>query len=491
MQFLNRLTAKSVKRFGAFFVSLFLLVLIIPACSSDTVVPTSSTTASPAGTANPTSGNNSSQAIPSSAAQVTPVGADKRVVLTVWTLNWRGNAEYEKFFNSVVDAYHVLHPETTIDWIDLGNDTVKVLDDLLADGKLTTPIKGIDTVPDLVLLDPIDLYQFAGTNRLESLSPLVNNDQKDRYLPNAWEGLQVGANSYGIPWVGRTRITLYNREMWQKFAKQDPNKLPTNFDDLDKVLPIIQKQTPPDVWSVWLKPDVLIDFMMEGAKLIDTTQDGKYSVVFNNAGTQGKWQYYANRRKDKYFFDSCSDGVTKEGFDCFAKSKIAILMEGGQFLPQIKASSPDLYSKNTLVALHPVSKPGILPLIYQGWAVPKGAPNKEKGADFALFIANDENQLAFAKIVQTVVPTTKKALTDPFITALDEPLSQARNLMASVIGKTSPPEKMLPANIGFSLRDRLVKVLAIAQDAVWNGTAKVTPQEALLEAEKAWKEALK
>jgi putative chitobiose transport system substrate-binding protein len=485
MPFLNNLIAKSYKKFSCFAICLITLVTLLTACSGGTVTPSATETVVASNTANPTRSG------AGSAAQATPpVGADRRVILTVWTLNWRGNAEYEKFFNTVLEAYQKLHPETTVDWIDLGNDTVKVLDDLMNDGKLTTPIAGVDTLPDLVLLNPIDLYQFAGTNRLEDLTSLVNNDQKDRYLPNAWEGLQINAASYGIPWVGRTRISLYNRDFW-RMAKLDPAKLPINFNDLDKALPAIRELTPGDVWSAWLKPDVLADFMMEDSKLVEVSQNGKYNVVFNNSNTQGKWQYYANRRKDKYFFDSCSNSVSKEGFECFARAKITILMDGGQNLPQIKTLNSELYNKTTLVALHPVSKSGTLPLIYQGWAVPKGAPNKDKGVDFALFIANDDNQLAFAKIVQTVVPTTKKALTDPFITATDEPLAQARNLMAGFLPKTSPAEKLVPANVGFSLRDRLLKALAIAQDAVWNATARITPLEALVEAEKAWKDALK
>jgi putative chitobiose transport system substrate-binding protein len=490
MHLFDRFLAKSVKRFGTFFVCLLFLMVVLTACSGSPTTAPSNNTASPSTTANtsPTR-TGTSQLIPTGAVQVTPVGKDKRVVLTVWTLNWRNNPEYEKFFNGVLDAYNKLHPDTTIDWVDLGNDTPKVLSDLLPDGKLSAPVGGVNIIPDLVLLNPIDLYQFAGTNQLEDLNTLVNNDQKDRYLPNAWEGLQLGSASYGVPWVGRTKLTLINKEMWQ-LAKFNPNSLPKNFDDLDKALPALLNNTPKDVWSVWMKPDVLADFMMEGSRFVESDANSKYKVVFNNTATLGKWQYYANRRKDKYFFDACSNGAT-EGFDCFAKAKIAVLLDGGYNLPQIKSINADQYTKNTLVGLHPLSKSGTLPLIYQGWAVPKNAPNKTDAADFALFIANDENQLSFSKIVQTVVPTTKKALADPFFNGQDEPLAQARSLTASFISKTSPAEKLLPNNVGIEVRDRLLKSLTIAQDAVWNATAKVTPQEALNEAEKAWKDILK
>ncbi|NWJ98440.1 MAG: extracellular solute-binding protein, partial [Chloroflexi bacterium] len=446
--------------------------------SADAAAVTPTQNSQPDSSGSGSSSNSSTRTTP------TPVGQDQRLVLTLWTSGWKGNPDYEKFLNSLIDTYRSKYFKNfTLDWQDFGND--------LAAQLAETFTKNPKAVPDLVLLSPGDLYQFAADNKLEELAILVGTEGQNRFSPPAWEAMRYssGDNSgtYGLPWVASTRVSIINKKLWQT-ATLDPAKLPKNFDELDQYLTQMRDYTPSDVRSVWLHPDPVADFMMEDTPLYQLNAEGKKEAAFNVGAAQGKWQYYFNRRRDGYFTPEALDGTYKDALNRYAGGKLVMVMDGAPLLPGLKTQNPDLYN-NTLVTLHPLSKANMLPLQIQGWAVPKMAVNKRDAVDFALFLDNDENQLAFAKFLQVVIPTTKKDLTDPYVTSGDDLIAQSRAIMARALPQTRPPEQLIPAPVPLATRDKLLNALYIAQSAIWNKAVK--PQDALAEASKAWAELLK
>lgn len=426
------------------------------------------------------SGSGARAALPSP----TVVGPDQRQVITLWTSGWKGNADYENFLNTLVDTYRSKYSKNfTLDWEDFSTDIATRLSDASA--------KNPKALPDLVLLNPGDLYQLAASEKLEDLAALVGSDVQSRYAIPAWEAMRYAqggsSGTYALPWLASTRISIINKKLWQA-AKLDPTKLPKNFDELDQYLPAMRDNTPQDVRAVWLHPDPVADFLMEDVPLYRLNADGKKEPAFNIGAAQGKWQYYFNRRKDGYFVSEALEGTYKDALVRYADNKLVMVMDGAPLLPSLKAQNSEVYN-NTLVTLHPLSKGNVLTLQIQGWSVPKGAKNKRDALDFALFLNNDENQLAFAKLVQTAIPTTRKDLTDAFVTSNDEPLSQARALMVQALPQSRPPEQLIPAPISLATRDKLLNALFIAQSATWAKSVK--PQDALTEASKAWAELLK
>ena len=54
----------------------------------------------------------------------------------------------------------------------------------------------------------------------------------------------------------------------------------------------------------------------------------------------------------------------------------------------------------------------------QTFAVPAKSKHPKEAADFAFYVTNAANQLAFCKLV-AIFPTTKKTLDDPFFTNIE------------------------------------------------------------------------
>ena len=412
----------------------------------------------------------------------TPPGPDTRKVLTIWTGGWQGNVDNEKFLNDQIDSYRTRDRNMTINWLDFGADLAKKFEEVTT----TNPDKL--QAPDLVLFNEGDVYQFGALGRLNDIITLGGSGLKDNYVPSTFEALRYGSVYYGLPWVASTQVTIINKKLWQQ-ATLDPAKPPKTYDELEPMIPLMVTKTPQNVTPIWVKPDPLVDFMMEDAPLYTVSGDGKsLQTAFPSAATTAKWQYYEDRSK-KLIFDR--DGLAKGYADAlrkYAAGELIMVMDGAPLLPGLKNSNADLYN-NTLVVPHVTGKAGVLPLDLQGWAIPKASKQPAEALAFLKFIETPENQLAFAKSSGLTVPTLKKALTDPYVTSQDEPLSQARSIIAATLATSRPPELTLPSPLRPADRDKLVAALNNAQASIWGKDP--SPQAALTEAAKIWNEVLK
>ena len=61
----------------------------------------------------------------------------------------------------------------------------------------------------------------------------------------------------------------------------------------------------------------------------------------------------------------------------------------------------------------PVGKTGFIPALQWVLSVPRSSKNRDAATDFALFVTNDKNQLAFCKLAP-LLPSVKEAAQDGF-----------------------------------------------------------------------------
>lgn len=438
--------------------------------------------ASPTGTITSVAGTvvgNNDQPTGLSIKTPTPAGRDGRVVLRVWTQGWKGNPKVEDFLNKLIDSYRTLHPNFTLDWQDYGPNTPTKLSEVLPDD---------NNAPDLVLINPADLDNFAAHHELTDLDALAGPSLRDKFVATAWDSLRWDNHSYGLPWLATGRVTLINKNLWQQ-AGLNSLELPKTFDELNKNLATLRDKSAKDTTVAWLRPDPLADFMMEGVNLYETGGDGKSKVAaFNSEVAQGRWQYYAQLRQSGYLAEPGLGGSDAEALKLYSQNKLIMITDGLGVLPGLKNQYPELY-KNTLVTLYPLSRGNVVPMQLQGWAIPTNARQKTMALDFVQYLATADNELTFAKFSDTAVPTLKAALADSYVTSQSEPLAQARALWVQNFATMRVPETLLPQPTLPSQRDNLLNALTTAQRAFWSG--KLSPQDALDQAAKTWNDLLK
>ncbi len=473
-----------------FIISLF-CTLVLGACGNDTPSPANKTpappsarSATPAATGGAGTGSGIvAQGIPGSQPLPTPTVpvVSNRLILTIWTGGWKGNPAYEKFLNDQIDNYRSRNPKVTVDWQDFGGDLAKKFEEASAN-------PGKTPQPDIVLFNANDLYQFGAKGYLADLGQLGGTDLKDDYVASTFEGLRVGSIYYGLPWLASTQVTIINKKLWQQ-ATLDPAKPPKTFAELDTMLPLMITRTGQDVTSAWFKPDTLGEFLMEDVPLYSVSGDGTTrQTSFPSPGTTEKWQYFQTKRKQGAFAKESLTGSYADALKRYTINQLVMIMDGAPLLPGLKNSSPELYN-DTLVVPHIVGKANLLPMDLQGWAIPKASRQAPDALALLKFLNSSDNQLAFAKFSGLVVPTQKKALTDTFITAQDDPQAQARSIMAQSLNQAKPLPALLPAPLTLANRDKLLAALNKSLNTIW--TTDTPPSTALQEAATTWKEVLK
>ncbi|MHB2018891.1 MAG: type 2 periplasmic-binding domain-containing protein, partial [Candidatus Xenobia bacterium] len=95
--------------------------------------------------------------------------------------------------------------------------------------------------------------------------------------------------------------------------------------------------------------------------------------------------------------------------------ELGILITGPQFLGRVHDNAPTVYAY-TRVAPLPTTPSGIESAAIMDFVVPRASHHQKEAVDLALFLTNDENQLAFCKKV-AILPSRVAAARAPFFTA--------------------------------------------------------------------------
>ena len=115
--------------------------------------------------------------------------------------------------------------------------------------------------------------------------------------------------------------------------------------------------------------------------------------------------------------DSATETHAEE-IDSYQSGQIALFPSGANFLELVNENAPDIYEA-TNVGPQITGEADVTGMSAMGIFVPESSNNQAAALEFAKFMTNAENQLAFSKIV-TILPSVESALEDPYFTDVDE-----------------------------------------------------------------------
>ncbi len=382
------------------------------------------------------------------------------VKLTFWTLALQPT--FTDFINGLLDKYKAENTNVTIVWQDLPYDAIqqKVLTSTAADNS-----------PDVVNIWSQLALTLAGKGALLDLEKVATPEQKDIYAESMYESARLGEGVYAFPWYSTPNITSYNTELFKKAGFEKP---PQTYDEeLDMAKAFKQKtgafiDTPSSMYHMFCYYNIPLVSADKKKAAFNTPEAVALVAKLQKAGLEGaiptsKWDDWDNMRQ------------------LFANNKVAMIVAGPQTVTRIKTESPTAYQKMAVSTpvLGPSGKSGaaIMNLV-----VPAKSKNPTEAVKFANFISNDENQLAFCKIV-SIFPTTKKAAADPFFKSDMNSLEGQANYYASLSSLASSDLTM-----GLPNDDEVKKEIDNITDAIF--ARKTDPQTAIANAEKKVNELL-
>lgn len=382
------------------------------------------------------------------------------VKLTFWTLALQPT--FTDFINGLLDKYKQENSNVSIVWQDLPYDAIqqKVLTATAADNS-----------PDVVNIWSQLALTLAGKGALLDLDKVATPEQKGIYSEAMYESARLGDGVYAFPWYSTPNITSYNAELFKKAGFENPPK--TYDEELEMAAQFKEKtgafiDTPSSMYHMFCYYNIPLVSADKKTAAFNTPEAVALVTKLQKAGLSGaiptsKWDDWDNMRQ------------------LFANNKVAMIVAGPQTVTRIKTESPTAYGKMavTTPVLGPSGKSGaaIMNLV-----IPAKSKNPTEAVKFANFISNDENQLAFCKIV-SIFPTTKAAAADPFFKSDMESLEGQANYYASLSSLASSDLTM-----GLPNDDEVKKEIDNITDAIF--ARKTDPQTAIANAEKKVNELL-
>lgn len=395
---------------------------------------------------------------------------DDKKSIEFWTLQL--SPTFNNYFNDIISKYEKAHPDVDVVWVDIPYDAA--IQKLLA-----SAVAG--NSPDVVNLSSDFLAKFAGMNALVDLSEFLPKDTFQIFLPSALENCTYNNKIVGLPWYLNTYVLIYNKEFFNK-ARLTEKDVPKSFNELVEITKKYKDNSGSYALFWNIGKDSYLPMML-GSEDVAMTDELVTKAVFNShEGIEliDKWvQLYRNGYLQ-------SESIIKPGstiIEAYQSGQVAMVFTGPVFLRRVKDNAPSIY-KSTDVAPAVVGKTGKHELAAMSISVMNSSMFKKEAVDFAFYVTNSENQIAFSKI-ETTYPSTVEALSDSFFTIDDGTLeTKARIIGAKELFDAVRLRKYLEHPQFDKLRDAFDEAIQKAC------LGKLATKEALDEAADKWNKIL-
>ncbi|MFN9401365.1 MAG: ABC transporter substrate-binding protein [Dolichospermum sp.] len=315
-----------------------------------------------------------------------------------WTMQLQ--PQFTNYFQGLIRTFESQNPSIKVKWVDVPWSAME--------NKVLTAVSA-KTPPDVVNLNPDFASQLAGKNAWLNLDNKVSSQVRSSYLPNIWQASTLNNKSFGIPWYLTTRLTIYNTSLLKQAGITRP---PVTYAELAQMAQQIKDKTGKYAFFATFVPqdsgEVLESMVQMGVTLVNT--DGK--AGFNTPQGKAAFQYWVDLYKKGLLPKASLTQGHRHAIDLYQSGETAFLASGPEFLKTIANNAPKI-ALASAIAPQITGDTGKKNVAVMNMVIPRDSKYPDEAVKFALFITNDENQLAFAKAAN-VLPSTIKSLSDTY-----------------------------------------------------------------------------
>lgn len=203
-------------------------------------------------------------------------------------------------------------------------------------------------------------------------------------------------------------------------------------------------------------PDEFFNLLID--ENIPVLSDDGTKAAFNTQETVDLLNKY-KKYTDEGVLPKNKWGDWDESLKLFESGKLAIVSSSGSSLSRIKDEAPDIYDtvkiSTPLTGSTGLSRNPLMNLV-----VPSASKNQQAAVDFAAYVTNDDNQLAFCKLV-SIFPSTTKASEDSYFTSDTTTLEGQASAMSAQASQTSQD-----FSLGVANQDNIQTAIDKAYEAV-------------------------
>ncbi len=346
-----------------------------------------------------------------------------------WTMQLQ--PQFTDYFKGAIANFETNNPGIKVRWVDVPWSAME--------SKILTAVSA-KTAPDVVNLNPDFASQLAARNAWLDLDAKVSSQQRQSYLPNIWKASTLEGKSFGIPWYLATDITIYNQNLLKQAGL---SKAPATYEELANFAKKVKEKTGKYAFFLTFVPgdsaEVLESFVQMGVPLVD----GEGKAAFNTAEGRAAFQYWVDLYKQKLLPQEVLTQGHRRAIELYQAGEIALLRSGTQFLSTIAKNAPAI-AEVSATAPQITGKTGKNGVAVMNLVIPRDTDQPDAALKFALFVTNDENQLAFAKAAN-VLPSTVKALADVYFQQVPARATAADKARVVSATQMKQAEVLIPA----------------------------------------------
>ncbi|MBV8884933.1 MAG: sugar ABC transporter substrate-binding protein [Chroococcidiopsidaceae cyanobacterium CP_BM_RX_35] len=383
----------------------------------------------------------------------------------LWTMQLQ--PQFTNYFQQLIATFEAENPGVKVRWVDVPWTAMQ--------SKILTSISA-KTAPDVVNLNPDFASQLAGRNAWLNLDDKVPANVRSTYLPNIWKASTLNGKSFGIPWYLTTQLTIYNTKLLNQAGLSHP---PATYAELAAIAQQIKQKTGKYAFFITLVPEdsaeVLESFVQMGVNLIDE----RGLAAFNTPQGKAAFQYWVNLYKNGLLPQEVLTQGHRHGIELYQAGETVLLATGSEAINTIAKNAPEI-AKVSAIAPQLTGETGRKSVAVMDLVIPHNSDRSDAAVQFALFVTNSQNQLAFAKAAN-VLPSTTQALTNSYFQPspkADTLADKARIISASQLKQA---EVLIPT----------IKDLNLLQKAIYENLqaamlSEKTVDQAITDAAQEW-----
>lgn len=333
--------------------------------------------------------------------------------IVFWTLQM---GDFSSYLNKVISDFELQNPDIKIKWVDVP----------FSEGEKRTLAAILsDNPPDLINLNPDFSALLAERGALYE----IQEEYTSQFNKSIIQSLKYNEKLYSLPWYATSAVTIYNRDL----VKKSGVNLPKTYDDILKIAPDIKSKTGAYV----MLPNITENDTM--ARILN-----KYGITFDKINSQKSkdvFNIFKTLYDREYIPKETVTQTHREALEKYMSGQIVFFQAGSNFLNMIKENAPSIYDV-TDVTEQLKGSVGQNDFSLMNLIIPLKSKHKADALKFALFLTNENNQLEFAKLTNTLA-VNEKTLQNDFYTKYDnsDKLAKARIISAKQLSNVYPPLK--------------------------------------------------
>ncbi|MEV7416779.1 sugar ABC transporter substrate-binding protein [Streptomyces sp. NPDC089919] len=339
---------------------------------------------------------------------------------------------FTQYVQGVIDAFEKQHPKAHVTWEDVPGEGYN--EKLVADAQA-------GSLPDVVNLSTDSFQLLADRGMLADVARLDPGIGKE-YVPGAWEQFKLpghGQSVYAYPWYVTPEILTYNKELFTA-SGLDPARPPVTVEQFFDYAEQIAARSRGRYTAFMADPKGRLpgDWQKMGVPILNPAK---------NAFTFGtdKALEWIERMKELY----AKGAMPKESLtgsadinQLYGAGRLVFGPGSPGFIKDVRQNSPRIYA-TTQVAPTVTGTLGHIGIYAQSLGIRKDTKSPDAAAEFARWVTNGPNQVAFARQV-TIYPSNARGLADPYFS--DRGDGRDPETLSRAVGAAELREAALDAN---------------------------------------------